>query len=190
MAEPSYITFLTREEIGSRLRALSAADCLRLERIARIYARSPNDAADLLQSAVIAALERRKWRADLNTTVFLTGVMRSLAYAGRQADKADPLAAGRVVVSEDDRFLDEIEADPAQTPEAVVLEERSAETFLARLQEIFADDPAVLRVIEGRIVGESPASIRGALGLNQTEYESVCRRMLRTYQSRFDRGGE
>jgi hypothetical protein len=55
---------------------------------------------------------------------------------------------------------------------------------MERLEKCFDGDVEVLGVIRGRANGESPSAIKAALGMSQTQYETVCRRMLRGYQTR------
>src|ERR1700693_744266 len=84
--------YLTDADIVQRIKGIDAATAVRLERVAAIYNYGTEwSAADLLQEAFIAALERRQWRAELDTLVFLTGVMRSLAHAKRKHGKVSAL---------------------------------------------------------------------------------------------------
>jgi DNA-directed RNA polymerase specialized sigma24 family protein len=177
--------YLNSEEIKSRLQALSAADCVRLERIAAVFAYGGGwSASDLMQEAFVAALQRRRWRADLNTTVFLTGVMRSLAHSRHKQRRRSVL--DRALADEDassnelDRLAAESDQDPGQALEA----EQEQLGLLDALMRLFADDEDVLHVITGRVGGATVAEIKIKLGMNQTQYESVCRRLLRGYQQK------
>lgn len=178
-------THLTDDEIVRRINAIDAAAAVRLERMAAIYAHGTEwSPGDLLQEAFVAALERRQWRADLETVVFLNGVMRSLAHSKRKHAKVNAL--DRAVAGGEDAHerLQEIpdgdETDPAEILEA----EDSLSHLIERLTACFEGDTQVQRVIGGRAAGESPGAIRADLGLSPSEYETVCRRMLRGYQTR------
>jgi DNA-directed RNA polymerase specialized sigma24 family protein len=176
--------YLTPEEIERRIFSLSAADCVRLVRIAGIYSGGSDwSPADLMQEAFVAVLERRRWRPDLDTTVFLTGVMRSLAHARRKGRRANALdhamSGGEALHGELDALADDDDRDPAEA----VAAEQELLIVLKRLEEIFDGDDEVGRVILGRASGETPAEIKAALGMNQTQYETVCRRLLRAYQT-------
>jgi DNA-directed RNA polymerase specialized sigma24 family protein len=176
--------YLTREEIDARIHAVTTADCIRLEGIARAYAEGTRwSSGDLLQEAFVAVLTRRQWRADLDLTVFLVGVMRSLAFSRRKGEKRDPLTRARAEADEQDDELSSLGGPSELEPSQIMANEQEAEQVLKRLTACFKTDPEVLAVLRGRARGDSPAEIRTALGMNQTQYESVCRRMLRGYEA-------
>lgn len=180
--EPKY---LTDDEIVHRINAIDAATAVRLERTAAIYAWGTEwSHADLLQEAFVAALERRQWRADLDAVVFLNGVMRSLAHARRKHAKVSAL--DRAVAGGEDHHekLLEIPAEDVTDPADILQTEESLSHLIERLTQCFEGDAQVQRVIRGRAAGELPAAIRADLGLNASQYETVCRRMLRGYQTR------
>jgi DNA-directed RNA polymerase specialized sigma24 family protein len=174
--------YLEPSEIERRIAALTIADCLRLETAGRIYASGTGwSPADLLQEAILAALERRRWRADLSTTVFLIGVMRSLASTKRKTQRLNAL--DRALATEGaEEGLAHTASD--SSPEDAVAQDQDAEAFMNSLTKLFADDAQVQRVILGRATGEPPTETKAALGLNQSEYETVCRRLVRRYQSK------
>ena len=176
---------LSDAEIRHRLDGLSAHDCWRLEQAAYIYADGTGySPADLLQEAFVAALSRRAWRADLDTQVFLTGVMRSLAFSRRKAQRVDALDSGLQHGNEEsERLLSELAFDDAHDPLSVLAEDQAQIALLDRLEQLFSGDPSVLRVIRGRALGEPASEIRSALGVTESQYETICRRLLRSYQS-------
>jgi hypothetical protein len=65
----------------------------------------------------------------------------------------------------------------------VLSEEEGRHNLLNRLEQMFADDFQVLRVIQGRALGESAGEIRSALVVTESQYETICRRLLRGYQN-------
>jgi len=177
--------YLTDAEVQGHLDDLSASDCWRLELVASIYAHGTSySAGDLLQEAFVAALARRAWRADLDTRVFLTGVMRSLAFSRRKAQRVDALDAGLLSGSEgNDNALAALATDEADDPATVLSENQAQQTLLDRLEHFFAEDAQVLRVIRGRILEENASEIRNAMGVTESQYETICRRLLRGYQN-------
>jgi DNA-directed RNA polymerase specialized sigma24 family protein len=186
MAEADATTYLAPAEVEKRIHALTRADCVRLVRLGALYAAGTTwTPTELLQEAMVAALERRQWRADLNTTVFLVGVMKSLSYSKRKSQRTSALD---YALANADRAEDEssysVELESNNDPARLLQEEQQAASLLNQLDEYFADDAEVLRVIRDRIAGESPASTKTALGMNQRQYETVCRRLLRGYQNR------
>lgn len=177
--------YLTEDEIVHRVSAIDAASAVRLERMAAIYAyRTEWSPGDLLQEAFVAALERRQWRADLDTFVFLNGVMRSLAHAKRKHGKVSALDRALVAGEDHDERLGEIPDGEGTDPAEILEAEDSLAQLIEQLIQCFDGDVQVKRVIRGRAAGESPAAIRADLGLSPSQYETVCRRMLRGYQAR------
>lgn len=185
MAKAKNDRYLTKEEIDARIQAVTTADCIRLERMARVYADGTGWLpADLLQEAFVATLSRRRWRADLELSVFMMGVMRSLAFSRRKSAKHDPMqlsstGAGDETENELRLLADAIELSPSE----LVVSEQDAVHTLEGLAAWFESDVEILAVLRGRIRGDSPTEIRTALRMNQTQYESVCRRMLRGYEA-------
>jgi DNA-directed RNA polymerase specialized sigma24 family protein len=176
--------YLTPAEVEARIEAVTAADCIRLEGIARIYADGTGwDPADLLQEAFVAALSRRRWRADLGLVVFLVGIMRSLAHSRRKGARLDPMGRSLTSQEESEAALEALADSREREPSELAAAEQEADQTLKRLMAWFKSDPEVLTVLRGRARGDSPAEIRADLRMNQTQYESVCRRMLRGYQS-------
>ena len=170
-------------EINRRLAALSPADCWRLERTAAIYADGTGwSPTDLLQEAFLAALDRRQWRKDLDARHFLVGTMRSLVFSRRKARRVDALDAAMREDAETVAGAFEDLTDANNHPERHATDREESEDFLARLEALFADDAQALRVLRGRAVDEEAASIRRALGVNESQYETICRRLLRRYQ--------
>lgn len=176
---------LSDAEVRHRLDSLTAQDCWRLEQAAHIYADGTGySSGDLLQEAFIAALRRRTWRADLDTRVFLIGVMRSLAYSRRKAQRVDALDAGLQHGNKEcEDALNELASDDADDPLSVLAEDQAQIAILDRLEQLFSEDAQVLRVIRGRALEESASEIRSALGVTESQYETICRRLLRAYQN-------
>jgi DNA-directed RNA polymerase specialized sigma24 family protein len=186
MAEVSAIRYLSEDEVRERIHALGPADCVRIQRIGAIYARGTNWApAELLQEAFLAALERRRWRADLSATVFLVGVMKSLAYSRRKSQRVSPLDLANKSADQGDSEVSNLGHESFNHDPARILEdEQQAQIVMAQLSAHFADDEEVLKVIRSRITGEDPAKLKAAMGLTQSQYETVCRRLLRGYQTK------
>lgn len=183
MANSDEIKHLSGAEVEQRIGALTRADCVRLERLGRIYSWGTSwTAADLLQEAIVAALQVRQWRSDLDVTTFLVGAMRSIAYSKRKSARLSPLDRG--ISKFEDALPAILEAPSGENPQDALEEEQVAEALIARLTEMFSDDPEVQRLITARVAGDSPAEIKAALGMNQSQYETVCRRLLRGYQKR------
>jgi RNA polymerase sigma-70 factor (ECF subfamily) len=153
-------------------------DLLRLKALARLYARGlPPDVdwEDLLQEALTRVLVgTRAVPEDVKPVAFIAGVMRSLRSEHRRrflrsrrhtADHPEPHAASRDVDVRDEAAL----------PERIL----SARQELAQIQQLFADDPVVLGIIDGLAAGLEPEQIRSQLNLTSTAYDTARRRMRR-----------
>jgi DNA-directed RNA polymerase specialized sigma24 family protein len=159
--------------VSRALAALSGADLLRLQALARLRAHGLPQGlgwADLLHEALARALDgSRQWPAGVPLLVFLAGVMRSLCDEiwRRRRREAEVVtyeeAAGRTV------------ACPAPDQERVV----AAGEALAVIYRLFAGDQTALLIISGLAGGLSAEDIRAQHGLSSLVYDSARRRMRR-----------
>ena len=85
---------LTPAEVESALKCLGRAEVLRLTKVAaRLSDGTSQTGDDLFQEAVLKALDgERQCPRDVDISVFLANAMRSLAWAAREREGADPLA--------------------------------------------------------------------------------------------------
>lgn len=166
-------------ESALALKLVSESELLRLKTIARLYARGlPPDVSweDLLQEAITRVLiGARRQPKGLAVVAFLAGIMRSLSSEhwrrvtgrrGRMGSVAQPI--------EGSRELDV--RDPSPGPERATI----ARQQLLAIEQLFADDPVVLKIIAGMAEKQSAGQIRKATGISSTEYESARKRMRRT----------
>jgi len=159
---------------------VSQMDLLRLKTIARLYARGlPPDVAwdDLLQEALTRVIIGSRLRPEGITTVaFVAGILRSLRAqywrrATRQSGSNDTLRIDHA----SDESLAPVLPDPAPGPERAL----SGRQELAAIKQLFADDPAALKVIDGLGEGLSAEQIRRVTRMSKTDYDSTRRRMRR-----------
>lgn len=159
-------------DVGAALAALSDADLLRLQALARLRARGlPGVAwADLLNEAVLRALDgARRWPPGVPLVAFLAWTMRSV---GDQHWRRLRLER-RLLAPE--TAVDETRPDGPPDPERIA----AAAQALARLDALFARDAVVLGILAGLAAGLSPSEIRRRNGLTETGYASARRRMRR-----------
>ena len=170
---------LTHLEIHRVIAALGQADWLRLHKVARALCRYGGfDADDLLQEAFQRALDGvRQCPRDLEVTRFLAGVMRSIASDWSKARRRRPElrfnapsgALLDIVVQVRDSSLDAEESLASTQESACVIE---------RIKELFADDRAALKIIEGILEGRAGAELRSSAELGEKEFASK-RRLIR-----------
>lgn len=159
--------------VSSALAALSEADLLRLQALARLRARGlPPGVSwtDLLHEAIARALDgSRRWPPGVPLLAFLSGVMRSICdelwrKRGREADLLVlEEEAGREVVC------------PAPNQERIL----AAVQAIAAVQRLFRGDEIALRIMDGLANGLSAEEIRTNNNLSAIEYDSARRRMRR-----------
>jgi RNA polymerase sigma-70 factor (ECF subfamily) len=152
---------------------VSEADFLRLQAIAKLYARGLNDVSwrDLLNEAIARVLEGKRQAPDgVAMVAFLAGVMRSL-----RADHHRRMRLERACLPAVDAQAALAAVDPAPDPEHRL----AIAQQLAAIDRLFAKDRQALQVINGLTNGASPKEIQKLYGLSETEYESTRKRIRR-----------
>jgi DNA-directed RNA polymerase specialized sigma24 family protein len=167
-------------ETALGLDLVTQMDLLRLKSIARLYARGlPPDVAwdDLLQEALTRVIVGSRLLPEGVTTVaFVAGILRSLRAdywrrATRQSGSNETLRIDHA----SDESLALVLPDPAPEPERAL----GARQELAAIKQLFADDPAALKIIDGLGEGLSAEQIRLFARMSKTDYDSTRRRMRR-----------
>ena len=163
--------------VAAALTALSNAELLRLNALARLWTRGMPETlswADVLQEAIARVLDgSRKWPPGVPILAFLSGVMRSICddhwrHSVREA---------RVIVRHTDAA--DSGADEASTahpdPERVL----AAAQALSDIYDLFAGDNLALKVITGLADGLTAAEICATYRLSEREYDTTRKRMRR-----------
>jgi RNA polymerase sigma-70 factor (ECF subfamily) len=170
---------LTQVEVKRSIAVLTAADWLRLHKVARALCRAAAfDADDLLQEAFQRALDgTRQCARTLDIVQFLVGVMRSIASDWRKARRRRPEMS---LVTETGTWQEVVlwVRDTSPVADEVLMVNEEA----ARLQEaifaLFVDDCLAQRLLEGIMDGLAGAQLRSLTGLSETEFASK-RRLIR-----------
>jgi len=161
------------------LALVSEMDLLRLKTIARLHARGlPADVSweDLLQEALTRVLTgARRVPEGVAPVAFIAGIMRSLRSehwkrSGTARRRREAAAEYRAHATREAALR-----DAAPDPERSLI----AAEELGAIERLFADDPLVLRIIDGLGEGLAAEQIRAALSLTRTEYDSARKRMRR-----------
>jgi hypothetical protein len=173
--------YATREEVIEAIRGLTDEDHQKLVLISRFWHRQRQlirlglDPLEVLSEAYESTLAGlRKWRKARVTLVqHLDQSMRSIS--GHHLEKAQTIttakkeARGIALVSE-------------RSPRASAVEARTeARIEIEAIRTAFSDDPGALRVLECRADGKTADEIQVELSLTKTEYETINRRILRTF---------
>lgn len=174
---------LTTAEVRAALDALKPADEVRLLRGAQFFSEINgfDDASGLLQEALIRALEgTRRCPRDLPLMPFLFGVIRSIANSVSKSAVRSPINRFAEVDEAEDQEHDEgIETVQHITPERVV----AAQEMLQKVNDMFKDDADVLMVLYAMAEGLQGQDLRDALGLTETQHNTIRRRMMRQSKS-------
>ena len=172
-------SLLTRVEVKRSISALTAADWLRLHKVARALCRDAAfQADDLLQEAFQRALDgTRQCARTLDIMPFLAGVMRSIASDWRKARKRRPEMSLVTATGRLQEVVLQVRDNRCVADEVLVSNEEAA-----RLQQaifaLFADDAVAQRLLEGIMDGLTGAQLRSLTGLSETEFASK-RRLIR-----------
>jgi hypothetical protein len=181
----------TQDEIMTAIQCLSDAENLRLQKYARFRIRGLGKASagrdwrDLVGEALTATLDpdHRRWNKSVTFVRHLLGAMRSISTAWRKAfdpDEADlesDLIRPGQERKEGNVFADIPSANPGG--ERIVMARQEVDA----IEKLFARDSIALDVIGGWRAQMTGPDIKEALGISQTEYETVVKRIRRTVQS-------
>lgn len=172
------IEFATTEEILKAFNAMSAADTLRLEQFALFRARSMPwlDWRDLVHEAVKRSLDgERRWPLHIPFIQFLRECVRSLAHEEMRRHIERPVVtAAELPVEEPDEALAAV-SDDHTGPEGNL----AAQQVLNVLLRHFANDRAVLAVVDGHSLSLNPAEVCEKSGITRIEYDSAQKRIRR-----------
>jgi DNA-directed RNA polymerase specialized sigma24 family protein len=146
------------------------ADFLRLQAVARLYARGlPGDVGwrELLNEAVARVLEGKRRPPDgLAMPAFIAGVMRSLRADHWRRVRRERAAGAELLLHA---------VDPALDPERAM----EVAQQLAAIDRLFAGDIQALQVLSGLASGAGPDEIQRLYGMNATDYDSTRKRIRR-----------
>ena len=163
------------EELRSFIETMPDQDQVRLTAVAARLARTADWTApqDLLHSAFLAAISGdRRCPVEVKPLTFLMGAMRSILDNERGKDRrAD------VTDLEDDQHQHLV--INLETPEQMQERLDSILELKDALSKEFGDDGRAYLVFEGRMEGLSRPEIRDLLDMQQTEFESLERRLRR-----------
>lgn len=157
---------------------MSAADLLRLEQFSRFRAKPMPwlDWRDLVHEAVKRSLEgERRWPLRIPFIQFLRECVRSLAHEEMRRHVERPVVTAAELPGEEPDQVLTAGRDETPGPERRLAAEQAVDTLSQR----FADDRVVLAIIDGLLLGLSPAEICERNMLTLTEYESAQKRVRR-----------
>jgi len=168
---------LSVDEVRSALEALTPADEALLIKAAKFFCEinSLSEPMSLLQEALTRALEGgRKCRRNLAFVPFLYGSMRSIAHSAAKSAKRSKIDA---FAEPDEEAEEELSADAIElvTPER----EAAARDALQRINDLFKGDEEILLLLYAMADGLKGKELRESLGWNETQHNSIRRRMMR-----------
>jgi hypothetical protein len=166
---------LSIEEVARLLSRLRQADHLRLAALAQAWIRGcpRREAAELLNEALARVLSgARPWPADVALPAFLSQVMRSIASQWRHEDQREPLLDDADVVRDD--------TTTSLNHDIVDL--------TVRMRKALKNDPDGLGIFEQILTQTSRKDTRAERGIDETQYDTARRRMIRTLRDQFSPG--
>ena len=153
---------LSRAEIGNAINSLTAAEQTALMKIARHYAKVRHfDPENLVHDAICRVLDgKMAWPKDVPATVFLGGVIRSIAWKWK---------------SKSDLPSEEIDTGDEGAGERGTL----AKIDVMKIIALFEDDPVTQKIVMAMMDGARGEELEQLSGLNSTEYESKRKKIRR-----------
>lgn len=170
---------LSIAELRSAIAALKLSDEQKLMRAAEFlcYVNGFDDPRGLLQEAMVRALSgTRRCPRNMQIVPFLFGAMRSIANSVSKSAKRSPIDQYAELDETEEQDQDEgIEATQNITPER----EAMARDMLQKVNNLFKDDADAQLVLYAMADGVQGQELREALGLTETQHNTIRRRMMR-----------
>jgi len=144
-------------------------------------------AEELLNEAILRSLDgTRKCPQSVEFIKFLAGVIKSLAWAERQREKADPLT-GAVDINDPDGHGPRIAADDAPADDRLEAQ-REYKRIQQSLLDLFEDDEEVQYLMLCRFEEMPADEIKQQLDMDDRKFATVQRRMRRRIDKAFPEG--
>ena len=180
---------LTRpHEIRRQLRDLTETDLRRLERMSKILTqryRESNaswDYEDLLTETFVKVLEgEREWRKGVPFVAYVSDTMKGVArrhFISDMQKKAPETSYEKATEAIDEKIHTMISALPDPEQLARLREE------VRNLRRLFTNDEITIHVLDGWMLGMTPAEICEYLGISTNQYNAARRRILRVTRQR------
>ena len=180
-------TAKSRAEIVEAIRGLSAADWVRLKKVAAYYARPAVPAQDLLQEAFARALDgSRVCPAHVDAVRFLAEAVRSISDGEREKASRRPALVSIEGGSSGAAAMNCPDPEPG-VEDRIVHAEQDAR-MRADVLALFADDPAAKDIVEGTMEGMTAEELRELTGLERTAYDSKRKLIRRRIDKRYPEG--
>jgi hypothetical protein len=173
--------YASDEEVIAAIGSLSTADTLRISRVAAFRAAAlaglglGMSADDLIQEAVIRTIKGdRRWRKSVRFVTHLTKTIRSIA-----GHAPDELRGGAILPATSEDVGGRLDGVALTTRLPDPERAAAASQQLGRIVHRFGKDAEVLLVLEQLASGTPGPEIQAALGITQTEYETIMTRLRR-----------
>ena len=157
---------LSQLEVEAAIRRLTDGEKTALMKMAMLYARkTPYDRQDLVQEAFARILSgRRVWPRDANASLFLGGVIRSIAWEWKRERPLEVTGTTDVAV-----------------------QERNANAAIdaTKIISLFDDDMVAKKMVIAMMDGARGEELQSVSGLGKTEYESKRTKIRRRIEKFF-----
>jgi DNA-directed RNA polymerase specialized sigma24 family protein len=181
---------LSPAEVRQEVKNMSAADRVRVERLARyifagVFGMSYED---LLQEAYLKLLSgERVWRRGFAAVPAITSILDSMASNYRKREKSGPIDSRTIVVTTEsmedtDLLVHNVEPVDTLTPEGVAYDAQQ----LKKLEALLGDDEDATLVAWEWAEGRRGREAIEALGICESQYEAARKRLLRKIETMAD----
>jgi RNA polymerase sigma-70 factor (ECF subfamily) len=163
----------TAADVARAIHSLTDADLVRLKALARLWARGLPGVlgwSDILHEAIARALDgTRRCPPGVPILAFLSGIMRSICVDQWRREQRESLLLVR------DGVATTAADETARDPERML----AATQRLGEIHQLFAGDPAALKIIAGLAEGLTPDEICRRYTMSEQVYDSTRKRMRR-----------
>lgn len=178
--------FLSPDEICNQINNMTPADVFRIEEASKRLAYGGVEPEDLRQDAVVSLLTGdRKCPRNVNFAMFMVNAMRSIASNQRKKKTAENLRDP--AAQDEDGFPRDEHVISNDMPDKKYLT-KDLESLKREVYQSLGDDTTAQLVFIGRLMGDEPSEIREQLGLSETDYRSVNKRITRKIKQIYPTG--
>ncbi len=178
----------SRDEVVSAIRTLTPMEWARLRLVARRYAATrPIESDDLLQEAMLRAVDSRVCPAHVDVVRFLAEAMRSIAHG--ESEKSEHKLKLVPVAKTGEPGAETLGVrDPVPNAEARMISEEGAAGICGAILALFEDDEEAQYIVEGIMEEMTADELRELTGLSQTAYNSKRKLIRRRINNAFPEG--
>lgn len=180
---------LSREEIDAAIEGLTDNQWARLRLVAEKWCQGrPIEGKDLLQEALMRALDSRQCPRGVDIVRFLAEAMRSIADAEVKSHDRKPQKRADSIHGDGDEDVGIVLVDGGPSPEMLIADEERCAGIRKAILGLFREETVLEVLAEGIMDGYEGEDLRSLTELDPTAFNSARRRIRRTIHKAFPDG--